>query len=91
MNLPRDVRPTDRFQRELEKIEPNIRRTDEALRYVEELLASDPEVGLETEQPRVRIAPILFPRGIVGDTIEVSIYYTWSDELVELLSIRIDI
>lgn len=84
----RTVVQEDRFRRELAAIEPDVRRTDEALFYVEHLVAREPWVGLPTRQPEVWIAPILLPSG--AEVVEASIFYTFDDQYVRLLSIRLD-
>jgi hypothetical protein len=46
MDPLRSVIEEPRFTAELAAIDPDVRRTDEALRYVKDLLARDPSAGL---------------------------------------------
>lgn len=88
-NGPRGVIFEARFEREAAAIDNNVKRMDEALRYVEMVLTVDPGFGLRTKTPGIWIAPILF-----GDTSTgvqaASIFYTFSDTHVRFLSIRAD-
>jgi hypothetical protein len=81
----RDVRRAHEFTTDLAAIDADVRRTDEALRYVEELLAKLPTAGVPARTaPGIWIAPLVF--SVDGITVEVNVGYTFDDEVVELLS-----
>jgi hypothetical protein len=86
----RSIRYSARFERETAKIDRDVRRMDEALRYVESVLAVDPEFGLPTVEARIRIAPMVFVRGTTSGATAASIFYSYDDEYVDFLSIRVD-
>lgn len=91
MSTRRSVVEEHRFARELAAIEPNVRRSDEALFYVKELLARDPSAGLETATPGIFVAPIILP--LPGDRRgwrRARIYYLVRPRAVHLLSIRLE-
>ena len=81
----RDVRHGHAFTRDLGAIDADVRRTDEALRYVEELLAVLPTAGVPARTaPGIWIAPLVF--SVHGRTVLVNLGYTFDDRMVELLS-----
>jgi hypothetical protein len=79
-----------RFEAEAAEIDSDIHRMDEVLRYVEKVLALDPEFGLPTEVPSIRVAPIVFPGPTSSGAQAASIFYTFDDEHVRFLSMRRD-
>jgi hypothetical protein len=83
----RSVVEERRFTDELALIEPDVRRSDEALFYVKELLARQPSVGLATSTPGILVAPIILP---VADGSGWSIYYVVRPNAVHLLSVTLD-
>jgi hypothetical protein len=88
-SAPRGVIFEARFEREAAAIDGDVRRMDEALRYVEQVLTVDPEFGLETATPDVWVAPIVFADTTTGVQ-AASIFYTFTDTHVRYLSIRAD-
>ncbi len=82
----RSVVREHRFEVQLEAIESNVRRMDEALRYVEERLARAPESGIQTAVPGIWVAPVRVPRR--GELIRASIFYTFTSDHVHLRAIR---
>jgi len=85
----RSVVEEHRFTAELAAIEPDVRRSDEALFYVKELLARDPEAGLPTSTPGIRVAPIILPVAEGSGWRPASIYYLVRPTAVHLLSITL--
>jgi hypothetical protein len=86
---PRDVIREARFDREAAAIDQDVRRMDEALRYVEMVVTVDPEFGIKADERGVWLAPIMFgdtSSGIQGATI----FYAFDDVNVYLLSMRAD-
>lgn len=88
-SLPRDVIREARFDREATAIDQDVRRMDEALRYVEAVLAVDPEFGIKVDEQGVWIAPIVFSDTSTG-TQAATIFYRFDDTTVYLLSMRAD-
>lgn len=86
---PRDVVFEARFEREAAAIDADVRRMDEALRFVEQVLTVDPQFGLKPSTLGVWIAPIVFADTTTGVQ-AASIFYTFSDTHVRYLSIRAD-
>jgi hypothetical protein len=76
------------FRNESAALEPNVRRLDDAMRYVEHVLSETPEVGFPTAFPGVHVAPIVLP--VAGSLIplEVSIFYIWDATETICLSIK---
>lgn len=83
----RDVVHEERFEREAAEIQPDFQRMDEALRYVEEQLAREPESGIQTDVPGIWVAPVRVPHE--GRIARASIFYTVEPERVRLQSIRL--
>jgi hypothetical protein len=79
-----------RFEAEAAAIDSDFHRMDEAMMYVESVLRTDPEFGLQTAAPAVWVAPIVFPGETTSGAQAASIFYTFDDERVRLLSIRRD-
>lgn len=76
---------------ELATIEPNVRRTDEALHYVKELLARDPSAGLPSQTLGVMVAPIFLP--VSSDPSRwrpASIFYIVRPTTVHLISVTLE-
>jgi hypothetical protein len=87
----RSVVEEPRFVAELAAIDPNVRRTDEALYYVKELLARDPDAGISTATPGVKVAPIFLP--LIGDQrgwTGASVFYIVRPATVHLVSVTLD-
>lgn len=84
----RSVLWDDQFEQESAAIQPDIRRLDEARRYLEWELARRPEVGIPTEYPGVLIAPLRLPR---SDNVVVpaSVFYTYDADTVWVMSVRL--
>lgn len=83
--IPRGIVREPRFEREAVAIEPNVRRMDEALDYVERQLARWPETGIESSVPGIWVAPTRVPSG--RRIIRVSVFYTFDAQYVRLQSI----
>jgi hypothetical protein len=79
-----------RFDEEAAAIDSNVHRMSEALRYVEKVLALDPEFGIQTKMPLVWVAPMVFHAPTSSGAQGASIFYTFDDERVRCLSIRRD-
>ena len=84
--LPTVVREL-RFEREAAVIEPDVRRMDEALRYVEMQLARDPRSGIQSSVPGIWVALVRVPHQ--GAIARASIFYTFEPGFVRLQSIRL--
>jgi hypothetical protein len=82
----RDVRRSPRFEAELAAIDASVRRTDEALKYVDELLAKTPTAGLRSNTPGIWFAPLQMPAD--GGIVSVDIGYTFDDRYVDYLTIQ---
>lgn len=70
-----------RFEAEMKQIERNVEKADEFLRGAETILSRKPEAGHHLGGDSL----IWF---VPGHTVDLSIYYTFDDENVYLLSIR---
>jgi hypothetical protein len=92
MNGPigRDFVYEPRFEAEAAAIDGDFHRMDEVMMYVEAVLRTDPEFGLQTSTPTVWVAPIVFPGETTSGAQAASIFYTFDDARVRLLSIRRD-
>lgn len=77
----RTVIRDDRFQRELDKIEPRTRLADEAIEGLEWILARDPERGVPIGPEPVRAIPIY----TLGP--DLLVYYVFDESSVTLLSV----
>jgi len=75
----RTIIKNPRFERELQALEPNVRRADEFLEGVEEILCREPQTGHRLGNSHVYFLP--------GWTIDLNVYYTFTDNEVILLSI----
>ena len=75
------------FEEELERLQSDIRRVDEARRYLDWVLSVHPERGLPTEYPGVLSAPLKLP-GKDDRLVRCSVFYIYDDERVDVLSIR---
>lgn len=86
----RSVVREPRFESECQAIQPNVRRMDEALRYVEEQLARQPDSGIPSDVPGIWVAPVRVPKGRddIG-IVRASVFYTFDTEYVRLQSIRL--
>ncbi len=73
---------------ELAALQPDVRRVDEACRYIEGLTRFHPEQGLPTEYPGVRLVPVVLPVGGSLMPLEASAFYIYDDESVYVLSIK---
>ncbi len=84
MPVFRDIVRTDRFERELKKIEDDPLRADEFTEAVEWTLARNPASGTQiSEDPPIWFIPMVdLPLGS-----SVAIYYTFDNNKVWLLSI----
>jgi hypothetical protein len=83
----RNVARSQQFERDAADIDADVRRMDDALRYVEGLLARQPTAGIESRrQPGIWVAPVVF--SVAGQTVTADIAYTFNAELVELLEMR---
>jgi len=82
---PRSVIKEPRFDAEAAAICPDAQWLDRQLRDPELLLAIDPDFGLTTIVPAVRIAPLILALPD-GSTVEVDLYYTFDDSFVRFLS-----
>ena len=67
-----------RFEREMARIEPDIRRADEFMEGAVTILSRQPEVGCQLEDSNVWF--------ICGHTVDIAIYYTFDADHVYLLS-----
>lgn len=84
MPVYRDIVRTERFERELQKLEEDPRRADEFTEAVEWTLARDPTSGTQIKD----VPPIWFiPMVDIPFGSSVAIYYTFDDSRVWLLSI----
>jgi hypothetical protein len=88
--LPRDIRREHRFEVECAAIDADVRRMDEALRFVEQVLSTTPDFGLSTRTLGIWVAPLVFLDGTSSGAQGASIFYTFDDRVVRLLSIRAD-
>jgi hypothetical protein len=71
----------ERFERELEYIQPHARRADEFINGAENVLARDPEAGFPLEDnSQVWV--------ICGHTVNAVLYYTFDENNVYFLSIE---
>ena len=87
---PREIRYSQRFDQEKGEIDRDVQRIDEALRWVETVLARNPEFGLQSEVAEIWIAPMVFAE-TTSSARGASIFYRFDDDFVDLLSIRADI
>lgn len=87
--MHRTIVEESRFREELAAIEPDVRQTDDALRYVCELLARDAMVGMATFSPVVRVAPIVLPDAD-GHRRDINIFYIVRETTVHLVSAKLD-
>jgi hypothetical protein len=76
-----------RFEEEAAAIQPNARRMDEALQYVEYELARYPDSGIESSVPGIWVAPVRVPKE--GWIVRGSVFYTFDADHVRLQSIRL--
>jgi len=84
----RNVRYDDQFEAELAALQPDLRRVEEARRYLEWVLSNHPEQGIDSEYPGVLFAPFKIPRA--NDTIaRTSIFYIYDEEGVDVLSVKV--
>ena len=76
------------FEQEASALEPDVRRLDEAMRYVEHVISNYPEQALPTAYPGVRVIPLILPasRGLMP--IEASVFYIYDDDQAHVLSIK---
>jgi len=88
MEVGRDVRWEQQFDEEIAALQPDVRRVDEAMRYIEKVVRLYPEQGLATEYPAVRLAPVVLPVGGSLMPLEASVFYIYDDEIVYVLSIK---
>jgi hypothetical protein len=69
-----------RFEQDLARIIPNVRRADEFLEGAEQILSRTPEAGYQLEDSNVWF--------VGGHTVDVALYYTFDADHVYLLSIE---
>jgi hypothetical protein len=83
---PRELGCTGR--RSANPLRPDVRRLDEALRYVEHVISNYPERGLPTAYPGVRVIPLVLADA-TGSLIPIkaSLFYIF-DDTVHVLSIK---
>lgn len=77
-----------RFEEEAAAINPDIKRVDEALGYVEFQLARFPSSGIATDVPGIWVVPVQVPDD-QGRVVRASVFYTFTGETVHLQSIRL--
>ena len=77
----------EQFEEESARLQPDVRRLDEARRYLEWLLSVHPERGIPTEYPGVSSAPLKLPHRD-DRIIRCSVFYIYDEERVHVLSIR---
>jgi hypothetical protein len=77
-NLRTIIKDT-RFEQEMEAIEADVKRADEFIEGVENILSRDPESGHRLGNSYVYFIP--------GWTVDLNVYYTFNDNEVFLLSI----
>lgn len=70
----------ERFEYELAKLEPNVRRADEFVDGAVAILSRDPEAGCPVDGSQVWI--------ICGHKVDAAIYYTFNKDSVYFLSIE---
>jgi hypothetical protein len=70
----------ERFELEMDYIEPNVRRADEFVEGAETILSRDPEAGCQLEDSQVWF--------ICGHTVDAALYYTFDADNVYFLSIE---
>jgi hypothetical protein len=70
----------ERFEYELARIEPNVRRAHEFVEGAENVLSRHPEAGYRLEGSNVWF--------IGGHTVDVALYYTFDSDNVYFLSIE---
>ena len=75
----RTVIRNNRFEQELEAIEPDVKRADDFMIGVENVLAREPNCGHRLGESHVYFIP--------GWTVDLNVYYTFNDDEVFLLSI----
>ena len=75
------------FELEAAAIQPDARRVDEAMRYLEFVVSQRPQYGLATDYPGVFVAPLNLPRAD-GTTGSYSVFYTFDDERSYVMSIK---
>jgi hypothetical protein len=68
-----------RFEQELAAIESDVKRADEFLEGVENVLCREPQYGHRLGNSNVYFIP--------GWSIDLNVYYTFNDDMVFLLSI----
>lgn len=69
-----------RFDEELARLQPHIRRALEFVEGAETILARDPEAGVPLEKSQVWF--------VCGHTVDAAIYYTFDADHVYFLSIE---
>lgn len=82
--FPRTLVESLRFTEERERVAPDVRRFDEAMRAIDFRLCRNPESGIHIERG-LWATCISFPGGPT-----LAIYYTFDDHTVELQSVRLD-
>lgn len=70
----------ERFEYELAKIEPNVRRADEFVEGAVTILSREPEVGCQLDGSQVWF--------ICGHKVDTALYYTFDRDNVYFLSIE---
>jgi hypothetical protein len=69
-----------RFEQDLARIIPSVRRADEFLEGAEQILSRTPEQGCQLADSNVWF--------VAGHTVDVALYYTFDADHVYLLSIE---
>jgi hypothetical protein len=70
----------ERFEFEMAKLEPNVRRADEFVEGAVTILSRNPEAGCQLEGSQVWF--------VCGHTVDAALYYTFDAENVYFLSIE---
>jgi len=88
LDLPsRIVVREHRFESDAAAIQPDTQRMDDAIGYVDGVLATDPRAGIQTSVPGIWVAPVQVPDH-EGRTVRASVFYTFDDQYVRLQSMR---
>lgn len=86
-DLGRDVVFDPQFEQEWAEIEPEVRRAEEALRYLEWVVRHRPERGYPSDYPGVVRAPLKLPRSD-GTMTRLVAFYIYDDRRVQVLSVK---
>jgi hypothetical protein len=75
-----------RFEDELNALQGDVDRLDDALRYVEQRISEEPASGIQASVPGIFIAPIRLPAN--SGLVRVSIFYTFDGKDVTFRALR---